>query len=192
MTNKFFSLFKPYFDSFDNGNFFKKPITVLYALFGLVNLLAPFYSLYLAINYRLFDAPSKPITLFIVIWFILAISGWISFQLWIDRMLKVDTSSIKGDEFVVTPIISHFIQTFGEWAGTWIGLVGFGISLLAKIILANDTKFLGNLIGIGHINLGWVEITLIPLLGFMIILISRFFAEQLKALSVIANNTKKV
>ena len=50
MTNNFFSLFKPYFDSFDNGNFFKKPITILYTLFGLVNLLVPFYSLYLAIN----------------------------------------------------------------------------------------------------------------------------------------------
>ena len=126
-----------------------------------------------------------------LVWIIIAFASWVSFQLWWDRKTKVTTTSIEGDEFVATPVFSHLIQTIGEWLGTWIGIVGFSVALLTTIILGDEANYLSYEFGIPFLKTGIFFVILMPIYGFLIIVGTRFLAEQFRALSSIANNTRK-
>lgn len=191
MDNKFFTFIKPYLSFIDNGHLFRKPFSWLYVLLAIINLLLPFYILYQAVDNRIFDSPAKIIIVFLLVWIIIAIAGWISFQIWWDRKSKVIITSSEGDEFVATPVFSHLIQTLGEWFGTWIGVVGFSVALLTTLILGNEGYYFSGQIGIGFMRSGFLNIILMPVWGFLIIVSTRFLAEQFRALSSIANNTRK-
>jgi hypothetical protein len=191
MENKFFTFIRPYLSFIDNGHFFRKPFSWLYTILAIVNLLIPIYVFYQASDYRIFDSPAKYVIVFLLLWIIVAFAGWMGFQLWWDRKSKIDISTAASDEFIATPALSHFIQTFGEWIGTWIGLVGFGFALLTTFILGDEGYYLGRGLGIPFLDTGWMAILRMPIIGFLIIVFSRFLAEQIKALSTIANNTKK-
>ena len=191
MDNKFFTFIKPYLSFIDKGDFFRKPFSWLYIAFAVLNLILPFYILYTAIDNNIFDTfytPAKFIIVFILVWIVIAFAGWVSFQLWWDRKNKVTETSVENSEFVATPVFAHFIQTFGEWIGTWIGIVGFFVALLATIILGSDAVYS---IGVPFIQSGIASIILIPIYGFLIVVGSRFLAEMCRALASIANNTKK-
>ena len=191
MDNKFFTFIKPYLSYIDNGHFYRKPFSWLYIIFAVLNLLLPIFIFYKAVDNRIFDAPSKFIIVFLLIWIIIAFVSWISFQLWWDRKFKVTATSVEGDEFIATPVFSNLIQTFGEWIGTWIGIVGFTVAILTTLILGNEGDNLSYQIGIPFLKTGFAFIILMPIYGFLIIVISRFLAEQFRALSSIANNTRK-
>lgn len=191
MDNKFFSFIKPYLSFIDNGHLYRKPFSWLYILIAVANLIWPIYIFYEAASNRIFNSPAKFIIVFIIVWLIIVFVSWVSFQLWWDRSSKVTSTSTEGDEFVATPVFSHLIQTFGEWLGTWIGIVGFSFALLATIILGNDANYLYYQMGVPFLESGFVYIFLMPIYGFLIIVIARFIAEQFRALSSIANNTKK-
>jgi hypothetical protein len=192
MDNKFFTFIKPYLSFIDKGDFFRKPFSWLYIAFAVLNLILPFYILYTAIDNNIFDTfytPAKFIIVFILVWIVIAFASWVCFQLWWDRKNKVTETSVENSEFVVTPVFAHFIQTFGEWIGTWIGIVGFFVALLA--ILGSDAVYLTAAIGVPFIQSGIASIILIPIYGFLIVVGSRFLAEMCRALASIANNTKK-
>ncbi len=192
MDNKFFTFIKPYLSFIDNGHLFRKPFSWLYAVLAIGNLLIPFYVLYQAIRNHIFDyADGKFIFAFFLVWIIIAFASWVSFQLWWDRKSKVASTSIEGDDFVATPVFAHFIQTVGEWLGTWIGIVGFFVALLITIILGDDSYYLFSGLGLSFMETGFLFIILMPIYGFLIIVVSRFLAEQFRALSSIANNTRK-
>lgn len=191
MDSKFLTFIKPYLSFIDNGNLYRKPFNWLYAILAIINLILPLYVFYIAADNHIFDSPAKFIIVFLLEWVIIAFAGWISFQLWWDRKSKIIDTSVEGDDFVATPVFSHLIQTVGEWLGTWIGIVGFGSALLTTIILGNEGGFLYSQIGIGFMKTGWLYIVLMPIYGFLIIVATRFIAEQFRALASIANNTKK-
>lgn len=190
MENKFFTFIRPYLSYIDSGNLFRKPFSWLYTLIAILNLLIPFYVFYEAIDNGIFDSKAKFIIVFLLLWLIIAFVGWISFQLWWDRKSKINLSSNSGDDFIATPALAHFLQTFGEWVGTWVGIVGFCFALLATIFLGDDAYFISSMIGFTFMDVGIIAIILMPILGFLIIVFSRFIAELIKALSAIANNTK--
>lgn len=191
MENKFFTFIKPYLSFIDNGHLYRRPFSWLYTLLAVVNLILPIYIFYQAADNRIFDAPAKFIIVFLLVWIIIAFASWISFQLWWDRKSKVISTSSEGDEFVATPVFSHLIQTIGEWLGTWIGIVGFSVALLTTIILGDEADYLSYQIGIPFLKTGFLFIILMPIYGFLIIVATRFLAEQFRALSSIANNTRK-
>lgn len=145
----------------------------------------------MATDNRIFKSPAKFIIVFLLVWAIIAFASWVSFQLWWDRKSKVLDSSTEGAEFIATPVFSHLIQTTGEWLGTWIGIVGFGTSLLTTIILGDEGYYLNRQIGFHFLKTGWFTIVLMPIYGFLIIVATRFLAEQFRALASIANNIKK-
>lgn len=190
MKNKFFSFIAPYLAFIDSGKFFRKPFSWLYMAMGVINLILPFYILYQAIDNDIFKAPFKFVLVFIVAWFTIAFASWTGFQIWWDRKDKLSFNSSAGNEFITTPVFSHFIQTFGEWLGTWIGLVGFVFALMATIILGKDGYYMSKQLGLGFLNTGIISIILMPVYGYLIIITSRFIAEQFRALAAIANNTK--
>ena len=191
MENKFLTFIRPYLSFIDNGHFFRKPFSWLYTLLAIVNLLIPIYVFYQASDNRIFDSTTKFVIVFLLLWVIVAFAGWVGFQLWWDRKSKIDMSSTAGDEFIATPALSQFIQTLGEWIGTYIGIVGFGFALLTTIILGEEGRYLGRNLGIPYLETGWMAVITMPIIGFLIIVFSRFLSEQIKALSSIANNTKK-
>ncbi len=191
MENKFLTFFKPYLQFIDDGDFFRKPFSWLYSLLAIINLLFPIAVLVQAIDKGLFDVKATVIIVFILIWLLIAFAGWLSFQIWWDRKSKIKMSSSSGDDFIATPVFSHFIQTLGEWLGSYIAIVGFGFALLVTILLGSDGYMLSRFIGLPILETGWGAIIAMPIIGFLLIVFSRFLSEQIRALAAIANNTKK-
>ena len=191
MENKFFTFIKPYLSYVDNGHLYRKPFSWLYALLAIINLIVPIFIFYQAVDNNIFDNPAKFVIVFLLVWVIIVFASWISFQLWWDRKSKVITSSSEGDEFVATPVLTHLIQTLGEWLGTWIGIVGFSVALLTTLILGEEGYYFTRALGLGFMETGFMFIILMPVYGFLIIVTTRFLAEQFRALSSIANNTRK-
>jgi len=60
------------------------------------------------------------------------------------------------------------------------------------ILLGNDAYWLLKLIGLRFPVLGWTGIFLLPIIGYLIVILTRFLAEQFRALAAIANNTRKM
>lgn len=190
--NKFTDLIKPFLNSIDDGSFFRKPLKWLYIVMSIINLVFPIYILYQAIDSGFFEYTDGKVTFFfILIWLVILAAGWFSFQLWWNRKDKVDTTTDKDDEFTATPAFAHLIQTTGEWVGSWIAVVGFFISLFLTLAFGSEASYLSRAMGVGFISVGYISAILMPIYGFVIIIFSRFMAEQFKALTTIANNTRK-
>ena len=189
MDNKFFTFLDPVLRLIDNGSFYRKPISVLYMVLSVLNLLIPIVVLVQAINGHIFDMPGRFIFTFIVLLLVIAVLSWFGAMIWWNRYKKVDAITQANDEFVAIPIISHLIQTTGEWLGMWVGVGGFIISLLASIILGDNISFVEHLTGL---NISFFGSFLMILYGFMIVIIFRSFAELYRAIVTIANNTKKL
>jgi len=181
---------KTYFDFIENGHNLKNPFKWLYGLIAVLNVLLPLFVLYGAITAGAFRMAFAWVLLFLLIWVIIAALGVFGFVFWWDRKDKVAEYSTKEkDEFIMTPVIAHLIKTLGEWIGTYVGVFGALISLIVFIFGgANILYAMG--FG-GFAGLGWIGIILFPIWGFLIIALSRFAAEQFRALAAIANNTKK-
>jgi len=192
MDNKFFTFLKPAIAYVDNGKLFREPFKWLYMLFAGLNLFLPLYALYKVIEMKdIFSFMSgKAIFGLILVWLIIAFAGWLGFQLWWDRKDKVISTTDDKDEFVATPVFAHFIQTFGEWLGLYVGVAGFLISLFS-LLLGDEGTFLMSGVGFDAFGSGIIRVILMPVWGFLIIVVSRFIAEQSKALCAIANNTHK-
>ncbi|MDR1369692.1 MAG: hypothetical protein LBJ72_06155 [Dysgonamonadaceae bacterium] len=191
MENKFFTFFKPYFDYIDDGSFFRKPYYWFYTIFAVLNLLFPLVILVSAIDNHVFSFGGKVAFAFILVWIILALAAWVSFQLWWDRKSKVINVTSPGDDFVAIPVFAHLIQTFGEWLGTYIAIVGTLTSLLLWLILGAEGAELLQMLGVNFLGMAVSNIVVMPLFGLIIIGLFRFIAEQARALASIANNTKK-
>lgn len=191
MDNKFLTFIKPYLSFIDNGHLYRKPFSWLYATIGIINLVLPLQIFYMAVSRQIFSGPVKFVIAFLLVWIVIAFASWVSFQLWWDRKSKVIDIAVEGDEFVATPVFSHLVQTIGEWLGTWIGIVGFGVALLTTLILGSEGYFFSRQIGFGFLGTGWFFVVLMPIYGFLIIVGTRFLAEQFRALASIANNTSK-
>lgn len=187
--NKILDFIKPCLDYVDKGHFYRKPFKWLYVVIGALNILFPFFLLYQVISHDFFKyAPGKIIAVFFIAWFIITFACLVGFLIWWDRKDKVDATSVEGDNFIATPVFSHFIQTLGEYCGVWIAIVGFGVSLLVTLLGA-DGSYLSSAIGLDFISTGLISAILMPVYGFLIIVFSRFLAEQFRALASIANNT---
>lgn len=189
MENKFMTFIKPFLLHIDNGSFFRVPFEWLYKIISILNLVFPIYVLYKSIDLNLFDMKAKFVFVFILCWLLIAFTCWVNFQLWWNRSSKVAQSSGQGDDFVATPVFAHFVQTSGEWLGTTIGIIGFGVSLLAMIILGDEAYIIDSLLDLPFLGGGIETVIILPITGFLIIVFFRFLAEQFRALASIANNT---
>ena len=195
MENHFFNFINPFLDKIDGGDFFRKPFKWLYTTLAALNLLFPFYLLYICISEKVFKyAEAKAIILLILILLVVAFASWVSFQLWWNRKDKVTLTSEKDDNFIAIPVFSHFIQTLGEWIGSWIAIVGCLSALLFSLFLGSDSSDSSSLaenMSLGFLNVSLLGVIIMPIYGFLIIVSSRVLAEGMRALAMIANNTRK-
>ena len=67
MENKFFTFIKPYLNYIDNGHLYRKPFSWLYVLLAIINLIAPLYVFYMAVDNNIFESPAKFIISFLTV-----------------------------------------------------------------------------------------------------------------------------
>jgi hypothetical protein len=190
MNEKILKFIAPVLSYVDSGKLFRKPFSWLYIALAALNVVVPFYLLYIAIDNQVFSAGAKYVFAFLLTWLVIVAACWVGAQIWWDRHEKVQGTSLDGSEFPATPVIAHFIQTFGEWLGAWVAIVGFGFSLFATIFLREEAQILGLMLNLPMDNGVWGAI-LYPIYGFLVIVVTRFIAEQFRVFASIANNTKK-
>ena len=175
-----FTFSKPYLDFIGKGTIFN----LVYIVMALVNIVLPFVIIAYVINLGLFSLGGKFVVAIILAWLVVLFACWIGFQLWWERKSKIAT--VENSEFVATPIVADIFRTFGEWLGTMIAIIGAGVGIIATIILGKDMSYIPGM------DSGALVIIAGPVLGFFIIIISRFLAELLKIFVALANNTKEI
>jgi hypothetical protein len=193
-NNAFFTFSKPYLDFISNGKIFD----TIYLVIAVINLMLPFAFIFATVKLGIFDRLGilgtdvvKYLFAIILAWMVIAFAGWIGFQLWWDRRSRV--AHIASAEFIATPIFSDLLQTSGEWLGTMIGILGAGVGLIALIFLGKEANDLFRLLQMDwFMRFGSMVIIIGPVVGFLIIIVSRFAAEQLQLVVALANNTKEI
>ena len=182
----FFTFSKPYLEFIGKEKLFG----LVYIVMAVINLIIPFVILYQVIDSGFFRYGARYVFAFIFTWLVIVFACWIGFQLWWDRRKKATDS--RSSEFIAIPNFSDILQTFGEWLGTLIGIIGAGGGLIAFIFLGNDLNYLFQIIGLGFMRFGVGVIIIGPVIGFFIIILFRFFAELLQIFAALANNTKEI
>ena len=185
---------EPVLSYIDSGKLFRKPFVWLYMVLAAVNAVLPFYLLYKVLDAGLLKhAPAKFVFAFIFAWFFVVAACWVAIQIWWNRKDKIHETSQEGAEFPVTPVFAHFLQTFGEWFGSFVAIVGFGISLCGLLFLGNAAGDLGYYFDLPFniASVGFFGMILSPVQGFFIIIVFRYLAELIRVFAAIANNTKK-
>jgi hypothetical protein len=192
--NKFLTFFNPFFAYIDTGKIFRKPFAWLYGLIALFNALLPFIILYWMIDNKLFSyLEGKQIFGLILLWLVILAAAWFSVLLWWNRLAKVDKLTTDKDDFVATPACSHLLQTFGEWLGGYVAIVGCLSAVLTWLFIEADVvSQLYSALGLGGLlGNGLAGVIIAPIYGFLILVVFRLVAELYRALVAIANNTKK-
>ena len=183
----FFIFAKPYLNFIGTGKIF----SFVYFILAIINLIIPFAVIYSTIDSGIFSyGGAKLIFAIILSWLVIAFACWIGFQIWWNRRIKAAQNT--SYEFIVTSSFSELFQTFGEWLGTFIGIIGAGVGLIAVIFLGNEAGYLFGLIGMNSLNIGPMVIFIGPLIGFIIIIVFQFLAEQLRLFASLVNNTKEI
>jgi hypothetical protein len=184
--NPFFTFSKPYLDFIGQGKIFN----LVYLVMAGINIILPFTIIYQSIESGIFSGGAKYVFAIILVWLVIIFACWIGLQLWLDRRQKVINAA--PSDFSATSIFSEIIQTFGEWLGTLLGIIGAGGGLIASIFLGEESFYLFSAIGMGFMPSGIIVILIGPVTGFFIIILSRFFAEQLRLFASLVNNTKEI
>lgn len=193
MDNKLFAFLDPVWRYIDNGSFFRDPFRWLYIAIAVLNLLFPLVVIFGAIGSGVFKyMPGGAIFAFVLIFILMLALGAMSFLLWMNRQKKLKELLHKDNEFVAIPMVSHFIQTLGEWMGFYIGIFGCVASLL--FMLFGGSEMMSRVVGSSLLPLGAnvVMLVLYPIIGFLIVVLARLLAELYRALASIANNTKRI
>lgn len=181
----FFHFSKPLTDSIDNGSFFKNPISWLYTVIAIIFLLIPFVIAFKGYDEGFFDYIGL---LHVIMWIILLLVCFIIFQIWINRKNQLlDLDGEKG--FLSTTIMSNFISTCGECYGVVVGIGGTFFSLLSLFSddLRSVTREFNSILPFGEIGL--IGLIMFPVLGFIIVIVFRFFSELIMGIAQIARNT---
>jgi len=129
-TPKGQGIVKPYLGFIDNSVLLKKPISCLFAI---VSLLIPVYVLSQFIQHGIFrENEAKYIIAGILIVAILLFAGIFGFLIWWHRRITRDEGGHKwyGN-------FRRFIQTIGEWLGTFIAISVFGCVIVLMIFLSD-------------------------------------------------------
>jgi len=182
----FFTFSRPYLEFISKGKLFN----LIYIIMAAINPIIPFVILYQVIDSGFFNLGAKFVFAFILAWFVIVFACWIGFQLWWDR--RKQAMHIESSEFIATMFFSEILQTFGEWLGTMIAIIGAGGGLLASIFLGKDVDYLFSMVGMGFMRFGVLIVIIGPIIGFFIILISRFAAEQVRLIAALVNNTREI
>lgn len=188
MNSKFFTFIAPYLRSIDSGKLFRKPFSWLYVIIAFIHLLVPLILFVKMEDAKFFDYSIVAASLILIV---MVLTCWVCFQIWWNRRKNILEVSADGDEFVATPVFAHFIQTTGESIGTFLAVGGTLSSLVALVVMGENGVNVLESLGGSLFEAGAAVILLFPVYGYLMILVTRYFAELIRAFASIANNTKK-
>ncbi|MDR2148083.1 MAG: hypothetical protein LBE91_16675 [Tannerella sp.] len=194
LQSKLLTFINPFLSYIDSGKLFRKPFSWLYIALAAINALIPFIFLVSIFGTASLIGGATYTMAAIFSWLFITAACWVGVQIGWNRKDKVLETSKENDDFPITPVIAHFIQTFGEWLGSFTAIAGFGLSLSTALFLGSAASGLSSMMGGfgAFAGIGFAGIIVNPLLGFLIIIGFRFLAEQFRALAAIANNTRRL
>jgi hypothetical protein len=179
----------PLIRAIENGKVFRIFFRLLYGLLAILSLLSPFYFIYMAADADLFSMETRFIVTFAIMWAGYAVASVLGFQVWWKRCVDVDSLHPEGESFIAVPGLAQLFQGSGEWVGIVVAVANFVAILSTSLILGDDAARLGFQLGLPNFNAGVAVALAMPILGVLIILITRALAEQFSAIVAIANNT---
>ena len=186
----FFSLSKPYLDVIRKKSIFN----LIYFFMAALNVVIPFYIIYKAISAGIFDMIRfegvKYLFAFFLTWVVVTFACWIGFQLWWERRKKI--TALPASDFPTVIIFSELTLTFGEWIGTLIAIIGAGAGLFTLIFLGKDASELFQMLGLNFANFGVLSIIIGPVVGFFVIIFSRFASEMIRLCANLVDNIKNI
>lgn len=179
---KFFQFIQSPLNYVDNGAFFRQPFKWLYYLLGVTNVLIPIHFITLLSSREHYgyynDSGTDKAYMIILIILSIPIASFAG-MIWINRGTTLTENVNHSSRFVAIPIIANLIQTFGEWLGFLVGVLGFVMVLLGWI-------FNSTLLSLPD----WDYAS--PIVGYLIVVIARFLSESFLALASIANHTQSI
>jgi len=165
-TPKGQGIVKPYLGFIDTNVLFKKPISCLFAI---VSLLIPVYVLSLFIQYGIFGAnEAKYIIAGILILVVLLFAGIFGALIWWHRRIIRDEGGHKwyGN-------FRRFMQTIGEWLGTFIAISVFGCVIVLMIFLSDEYYMITEILPLPIYQVDIVAALYGPIAGFLIIIVTK-------------------
>lgn len=182
--NKFFG---PFFDYIDSGKLFRQPFQFLYYLIGVL--------LALVILFRiadLYDGASYMGGVYyvfcVLMTLVLLAMTFFTVVYWFRRASTLIDDMPEKARFQAIPAVSNLIITFGEWLGLFAGVVTFFAGLFGAILLP-----WGNNYYIGFSFLQFLGVMVVgPIVSYLVLIILRLVGEQILAIGVIANNTRRI
>lgn len=109
-----------------------------------------------------------------------------SFGYWMKRIRKLDVLFNPNDDFVVIPLGTYLFQWIGEWIALILSIGGI-FAIVVSLAHVNTSSLMLTLIS----YYGWTGGIFAIIASIIIVFIFRLFAEKLRALAAIANNTSK-
>ena len=209
-VSPFFTFSGPPLEFFEKAKLFKIVFTFVCIVMAAITLIYPLLILCRTIGSGYFNFGIRYILAFIFIWLAAAAACWLGFHLWLSRRKK--SEAFGSSEFIALPFFAEIIRTFGEWLGILYGVIGAVGGLFSLIFLgiysggtlsailfgANNNGLLASIHGGAAEKFNGTTdvvfsgaVILGPVLGVIIIFVSRLIAERLKVFAAIANNTKK-
>lgn len=182
---KILNLIDPALKYIDSGSFFRQPFKWLYYILGILNILIPIWLINITSDLGKY-ASGKIITCMVLLIIISIPIAFFGAMIWIKRGNSLNNDASNNSRFIAIPILSNLIQTAGEWLGYMIGVGGFIVVLLLLLFGGGELSF--------YIpaEASFAMLIVYPILGFLIILIARFIAENFLAIASIANNTQAI
>ena len=157
---------KPYLGFIDTNVLFKKPISCLAAI---VSLLIPVYVLSLFIQYGIFrQNEAKYIIAGILILVVLLFAGIFGALIWWHRRIIHDEGGHKWYSN-----FRRFIQTIGEWLGTFVAISVFGCVIVLMIFLSEEYYMVTEILPLPIYQVDIVAALYGPIAGFLIIIATK-------------------
>jgi len=181
----FFTISGKTLDFIEKEKLFKIFFFVICIIMAARTIVQPFIVLGKTINSGYFNFGVKYSFAFIFLWIALAAACWLGSLLWWKKRKK---SAEKGtSEFLVIPLFSELIKTFGEWLGILLIVIGAVGGLFTLIFLGgNSGGMISAILGIGS-NEGIVEVMAevmeeTPIVGGLFGFFSDFFDDLINTM----------
>lgn len=160
----------------DNGSFFKDPISIIYRLIAFITMIFPLYLLLKAYDSGFLSSHTegKLLALALMLIFLAVPICWVSGSIWWYRSRELSTITKGSSYFVTTPIFAHLLRTCGEAYGMLFCVLGCVVNVFLSIFDVDLFLF-------RFIDYGTKGVIMCPLVGYFIIIITRFLSELIQA-----------
>lgn len=163
---------------FDSGNVFCKPFKWLY---WIISVLVPIFCI--SGITKILDGfkYANGVFMFFLILCVLVLLAvaFFGFLYWFRRADDVEVSVDTKARFVALPPVSHFIRTLGEFVGIVGASAGTLIALFINLGLTIEGYGRGD---------SWLAVIVIPIVSYVVIVLTRFLSEMINATASIAND----